>query len=141
MSLGQGRRTVVEGAQVTIQAPLDVTMERERAELAARQELLSMEEDPVARATRHVKAEQTAKTVELLQLDLVAKEKKIRELEEKLRRRSTTLTRKLETNTRWTQVCAVLVLMALVGPTDKLAAMVSWVLDYFAKRAQQRPGG
>jgi len=94
------------------------------------------EEDPVERARRHVRAESTAKTVELLQLDLKAKEEKIIELEKKLSRRSTTLTKKLDRNTNYTIVCCVLVIIALVGPTDKVAAFVVWITENYRKTSK-----
>jgi hypothetical protein len=119
-----------------------VTIERrESAEYEAREGLLEMAEDELQRAERHVRQGMTEKTVVVLQEEIRVLKSENEKLEKKLRIRSTTLARKLDSNTRWTQVCAVLVLLALVGPTDKLAAIVSWVLDYFAKRAGSKPGG
>jgi hypothetical protein len=116
--------------QADVPVPVEV---RELAEVTAREELLMAEEDPTARAERHVRQGVTERTVVILQEELRKRETEIAALEKKLRLRSTTLTRRLERNTMWTKVCCVLVVMALLGPTDKVAAFVTWILQNYSK--------
>lgn len=92
-----------------------------------------MEEDPTVRAERHLKGEHTYKTVTVLQEEIKKLKDDNDKLTEKLRKRSTTLTRKIERNTNWTIVCVVLVAIALVGPTDKVAAFVVWLIENYRK--------
>jgi hypothetical protein len=115
-----------------------ITVEtREIAEFTARMELEAMEEDPTARAERHLKGEHTYKTVAILQEEIKTLKDENAKLTEKVRRRSTTLTKRLERNTFWTKVCCILVVMALVGPTDKVAAFVLWLLEKATKGKAQ----
>lgn len=119
-----------------------VTIERrEIAETEARLELLSMEEDPTTRAERHVRQQHTEKTVVVLQEEIRTLKSENEKLEKRLRLRSTTLTRKLDRNTFWTKVCAALVLIAIVGPTDKVLAAISMFLEYMSRKMPTRPGG
>lgn len=110
---------------------------REVAEFEAREELQRMEEDANARAERHYRAQQVEKRVEILTAELATKTRELDELKKAVRQRRTTLTRKLDRNTWWTQACVVLVLVALVGPTDKVAALVSWILETLTKGRQK----
>lgn len=111
----------------------EITLVREVAEFEAREEAEAMAEDEHARAMRHLRAEQVEKRVEILTAERDAVKKELEELRKTVARRRTAIAKKLDRNTFWTKVGVVLVLIALVGPTDKVALFVTWFLEMMTK--------